>query len=678
MDEFSTIAHVVFGGEVRKHKERFYTLQKQLRQAHMAQSYEVYASIAYLVSMIVGFIGALIGVVIAFLILGMINSQGNFTNIHMPESLTWITPFTDIIIIFLGMTIMAVFGYYVTYTVIMIIPAINASDRKSKINKQIPYAVTFMYALSKGGMDIISILRALNAAESTYGEISREIGIIIRDMDYFGSDLRTAIINCINQTSSDMLQDLLTNLLSVIDSGGDVTTYLYGKTDQYLQRLMQDQKSFLEILGLIAESYVTAFVAGPLFIIIMSSVMTIIGGGSPVLLYVIIYGMLPLGSIMFVVLISMLTPTEEESTRKFEILKLNAYDTIQKEESGLSEAEDRKMVEKIKTGKNNLKFKEFIANPLGPIQEKPELSLIVSVPVAILFLILFMALTYGSLQHAMTNVSEIQRSKIANSGDPLIIFGPIIGYFDDMLIFFLLIVMIPLALFFEKKIWRERKISAEIPDFLKKLASTNETGMTLTQSIALIANANFGTMSREVQKIYRNIQWGVDVNSALKMFANSLSTALSTRVITLITKAAESSGDIRDVLNVAANDAKIGEQIRKERSDGMLIYVVIILISFCVFIYCVYTLSSSFIPVMASAGNSNAAASGSSATTQGATFIQAFNPEDYKRLFFHAAVIQGLFAGILAGVMGEGRWMSGLKYAIIMMIISYLMFALFI
>jgi flagellar protein FlaJ len=678
MNEFSTIAHVVFGGEVRKRKEKFYSLQKQLRQAHMAQPYEIYASVAYLVSMIVGFLGALIGIVIAFLILGVINSQGNFTNIHMPQSLTWITPFTDVIIIFLGMAVMAVFCYYVTLTVIMFLPAINASDRKSKINKQIPYAVTFMYALSKGGMDIISILRALNAAESTYGEISREIGIIIRDMDYFGSDLRTAIINCINQTSSDLLQDLLTNLLSVIDSGGDVTTYLYGKTEQYLQRLMQDQKSFLEILGLIAESYVTAFVAGPLFIIIMSSVMTIIGGGSPVLLYVIIYGMLPLGSIMFVVLISMLTPTEEESTKKFEIVRLNAYDTVQKEESGLSEAEERKLIDKIKAGKKNLKFKEFMDNPLGPIMESPELSLIVSVPVAILVIMLFMALTFGSLQQAMTNVTAIQNSEVANSGDPLVIFGPLIGYFDDIIIFFLLIVMIPLSLFFERKIWRERKISAEMPDFLKKLASTNETGMTLTQSIALIANANFGMMSREVQKIYRNIQWGVDVNTALKVFANSLRTALSTRVITLITKAAESSGDIRDVLNVAANDAKIGEQIRKERSDGMLIYVVIIFISFCVFIYCVYTLSSSFIPVMATAGNSNTAATGSSTSMQGATFIQAFNPEDYMRLFFHAAIIQGLFAGILAGVMGEGRWMSGLKWAIAMMVISYLMFALFI
>ncbi len=678
MDEFSTIAHVVFGGEVRKHKEKYYNLQKQLRQAHMAQSYEVYASVAYLVAMIIGFIGALVGIVIAFVILGMINSQGNFTNIHMPDSLAWITPFTDLIIIFLGMSIMAIFGYYVTYTVIMLIPAINASDRKSKINKQIPYAVTFMYALSKGGMDIISILRALNAAESTYGEISREIGIIIRDMDYFGSDLRTAIINCINQTSSDMLQDLLTNLLSVIDSGGDVTTYLNGKTEQYLQRLMQDQKSFLEILGLIAESYVTAFVAGPLFIIIMSSVMTIIGGGSPVLLYVIIYGMLPLGSIMFVVLISMLNPTEEEATRKFDIPKFNAYENVQKEESGLSEAEERKLVEKIKAGKKSLKLKEFMANPLVPIMEKPELSLIISLPIALVFIILFLGLTFGSLQQAMTNVTEIQHSRAANSGDPLVIFGPVIGYFDDLIIFILLIVMIPLALFYERKIWRDRKICSEMPDFLKKLASTNETGMTLTQSIALIANANFGTMSKEVQKIYRNIQWGTDVNTALKVFANTLNTALSTRVVTLITKAAESSGDIRDVLNVAANDAKIGEQIRKERSDGMLIYVVIIFISFCVFIYCVYTLSSTFIPVMASAGNSNAASTGGSAALQGASFIQAFNPEDYKRLFFHAAIIQGLFAGILAGVMGEGKWMSGLKWAIIMMSISYLMFALFI
>jgi flagellar protein FlaJ len=681
MDELSTIAHVVFGAEVRKHKERFYNLQKQLRQAHMAQSYEVYASVAYLVSMIVGFVGALIGIVIAFVILDLISSNGNSTNIHLPGSLSWLVPFTDIIIIFLGMTVVAVLGYYVTYTVIMLIPSVNASDRKTKINKQIPYAVTFMYALSKGGMDIISILRSLNQADSTYGEVSREIGLVIRDMDYFGNDLRTAIINCVQQTPSDLLQDLLTNLLSVIDSGGDVTTYLNGKTDQYLQRLIQDQKSFLELLGLIAESYVTAFVAGPLFIIIMSSVMTIMNGGSPILLYVIIYGMLPLGSVMFIIMISILTPGDDESTSKFVITRLNYYDAVQKEESGLPPAQEKKMLEKLVAGRKNLALKAFMKNPIAPIKEQPELSLIISVPVAILVVIIYIALTYGSLSSALQTVSAMENSimigKMKNPDNPLILYGPLIGYFTNVVVYILLIVMIPLSFFFETKTRRGRKISSEMPDFLKKLASTNETGMTLTQSIALIANSNFGTMSSEVQKIYKNLQWGIDVSSALKLFANSLNTALSTRVVTLITKAAESSGDIRDVLNVAANDAKIGEQVRRERSDGMLIYVVIILMSFAVFLYCVYTLSSSFIPVMATAGNSNTASSAVS-SMQGATFIQSFNPADYNRLFFHAALIQGLFAGILAGVMGEGKWMSGLKYSIIMVILAYAMFALFV
>jgi flagellar protein FlaJ len=110
----------------------------------------------------------------------------------------------------------------------------------------------------------------------------------------------------------------------------------------------------------------------------------------------------------------------------------------------------------------------------------------------------------------------------------------------------------------------------------------------------------------------------------------------------------------------------------------MLIDVVIIFISFVVFIYCVYTLTSSFIPVMATAASASTGGGGSTAAKQGATFIKSFNPDDYVRLFFHAALIQGLCAGMLAGQMGEGNWMSGLKYALIMVGIAYLLFTLLI
>jgi flagellar protein FlaJ len=184
-------------------------------------------------------------------------------------------------------------------------------------------------------------------------------------------------------------------------------------------------------------------------------------------------------------------------------------------------------------------------------------------------------------------------------------------------------------------------------------------------------------LSTNVKKVHKDMQWGTDVNTALKRFGNELRTNATTKIITLITKASESSGDIKDVLNIAANDARINEQIRRERADGMMIYVAIVFISFCVFIYCVYTLTSSFIPVMASAASASTG-QGSSSATKGATFIQAFNPDDYVRLFFHAALIQGICAGMLAGQMGEGNWMSGLKYGLIMMMIAYLMFTILI
>ncbi|OPY29777.1 MAG: flagellar assembly protein J [Methanocella sp. PtaU1.Bin125] len=686
MDEYSTIAHVIFGGEVKKRKDRYFTLQKQLRQAHMAQTYEVYVSVAYLTSIIIGIVGALLGLLLGFLLGGTILESTNLANLHSPISIPFLSGMAKIIVLFVSMVILGAIGYIVTFTTFMLIPSFNASERKSKINKALPSAVTFMYAMSKGGADIITIIRSLHEAESTYGEVSREIGFVIRDMDYFGNDLRVAIHNCVSQTPSDLMQDLLSNLLSVIDSGGDVTMYLNNKVEQYRMRIMQDQKSFLEILGLIAESYVTMFVAGPLFIIIMTSVMTIMNGGSPMILYILIYAVLPIGSVMFIILISMLTPSEEDRTSTFDIEVISQYDTVPME-SKEATADDKKRLGELNKARENLKFKEFMSNPIAGIKKDPIKSLYISLPVGIVLVLLLMfivwpAIGFGSLSEASNNVTQYQRGmmmgKIKFTGDPMVIYGPILSFLDDFIVFLIILALAPLTYFYEMKNHRERKIASEMPDFLKKLSSTNETGMTLTQSINLISNNNFGMLSTEVKKIHQDMQWGTDVNTALKKFANELRTNASTKVITLITKAASSSGDIKDVLNIAANDARINEQIRRERFDGMLIYVVIIFISFVVFIYCVYTLTSSFIPVMATAATGSTGSGLSSTQTQGATFIQAFNPDDYVRLFFHAALIQGLCAGVLAGQMGEGNWMSGLKYALIMMVLAYVLFTLLI
>jgi len=68
-------------------------------------------------------------------------------------------------------------------------------------------------------MNVIEILRSISKCTDTYGETAREIDVILRDMDYFGVDLKTALHNICEATPSEKFRDLMYNLLTVIDSG---------------------------------------------------------------------------------------------------------------------------------------------------------------------------------------------------------------------------------------------------------------------------------------------------------------------------------------------------------------------------------------------------------------------------------------------------------------------------
>jgi flagellar protein FlaJ len=112
--------------------------------------------------------------------------------------------------------------------------------------------------------------------------------------------------------------------------------------------------------------------------------------------------------------------------------------------------------------------------------------------------------------------------------------------------------------------------------------------------------------------------------------------------------------------------------MKRERSMSMMIYIVIIYIAFFVFVGVIYVISTTFLTEMADAGAKMA-----SSGTQ-ASFLSSFNLDEYTRLFKHACLIQGLSSGLMAGAMGEGKVLAGLKHSIVMMTIAYVIFTLFI
>ncbi len=631
---------VLFGEKIKAQKDKYHDLRIALKQARMPISYEIYVSNAIFYSVVAGIVGALLGMFLSYVVVHVIGLPERLTHLTFTPEQAWMLKYRDISIEIFIVVFLAILSGGITYMLFLVYPSFKAGERKQSIDKHLPYAVTFMYALSRGGMNIIEILRSLSKCADTYGEVANEVKIILRDMDYFGTDLRTALHNISEITSSEKFRDLMYNLLAVIDSGGDIPSYFRDKSEQYLNKAKIDQRGFLETLGLIAESYVTAFVAGPLFIIILGVMMSVMGHGSELMVYAIIYAVVPIGSMMFVVMINILTPG---TTGEAPVLETKSFVG----EITIPDTEEKPKFEKFIKSRNALKMKEMLRDPLKLFKEKPLYSLGLTAPLALIYL--FLAIFHG-----------IRKPDF-------------IDYIDDKIVFIFYIMVVPLALFYEYKKRREEWIQSHFPDFLKKLASTNETGMTLAESIQLLTRADLG-LSKEIKKVWNDINWGVSVSEALKRFANRVRTHLVARSITLLTHANESSGDIGEVLSVAARDASAEQELKHERKTSMFIYVIIIYISFMVFIGIIYIISTTFLAEMVKAGET-ATAGGRSAVPLSLTTETLGK---YNRMFFHGALIQGFTSGLIAGAMGEGSILSGLKHSIIMVTIGYLLFTLFV
>ena len=658
------VPFVVLGDRIRAQAAQYHSLRVKLQQARIPVSYEMYVSSSLFYAIVAGFIGAILGLIISFVAIEVIGLPDKLTKLTFSESTVWLIDYKWIFLSLFIIVFLSIVLGGIVYLLFLLYPAFKAGERKGDIDRNLPYAVTFMYALSNGGMNIVEIFRSLAECKDTYGEVANEVDTIVRDMDYFGHDLRTALRNTSELTPSAKFQDLMHNLLSVIDSGGDIPKYFKDKSDQYLKGAIIDQKGYLETLGLIAESYVTAFVAGPLFIIIMGVMMVLMGSGNDMMLYAIIYAVIPVGSVMFVVLIDMLSPSASGtpallSTRMkldHEVVMPPELAHLKVDKNAPADPETQRMLGLKKLwarfikSKQTLALRQTLKDPLKSVKMSPVNILLVSAPAA---LIVF-AVAYMTHRHELLS------------------FNLTVSFMDDYLVYAVYIALVPLAFFHEKKMARERKLQKQVPDFLGRMASTNETGMTIRDSIKLMAKSDTGAISKQIKLVWKDIDWGLDVNDALTRFANRIRTHVVARSITLITKANESSGDVGEVLSVAARDAETEQTLKKERAMNMMIYIVIIYISFLVFVGVIYVITDSFLSQMAAAGEQMEA----SGAAGGGGFLGAFDLDAYKRMFFHASLIQGFCSGLIAGVMGEGSVMSGLKHSLIMMTVALLIFKL--
>jgi flagellar protein FlaJ len=167
----------------------------------------------------------------------------------------------------------------VLYSWMFLKPDLEISARRRNLETNLPYALNFLAALASAGVVPTEMFGALGS-QPAYGEVAKEANWIYRDAKLFSKDLVSVLQDAAKRSPSQQFEEFLQGSVNTITSGGDLKTYLLGKSEQFAQEGRRKQKAFLESLGVMAESYVVVAAAAPLFLIVILSVMTLLSKGS--------------------------------------------------------------------------------------------------------------------------------------------------------------------------------------------------------------------------------------------------------------------------------------------------------------------------------------------------------------------------------------------------------------
>ncbi|MEF8771591.1 type II secretion system F family protein [Halodesulfurarchaeum sp.] len=659
----SRIALSLFGTFVSERRSINVRQVASLAGAHDPDTYRVYAAKTFLYATLAALAGSVFGVYIFIAVRQAMVAAG------IPDLMPWLLGVLRnepsemgilglFVLLLLSSATIGAIGAYGAYQIRWYLPRYAAGERSRRVDSTLKRNIAFLFALSRSGMPFSQVLRTLGKHTAVYGETAREFSVTMKDIDLLGADLVSSIERTSQRTPSDQLEEFTKNLASVLRSGGSLTDFLQEQYAYFLDEESAQQQRFIELLGALAEAYVTVFVAGMLFLITILVVVGLLLGGTLTFLHILVYLILGLANVGFIIYLD--TVTEDRADPEQEV----SYEAESALVPELSVSENPTDRQTSGTEAKN-RYRLAIARRLGPIRralrdparlltDRPSTILAVTVPFGLLWLV---AAWWPTLVTGVVDPAAL----------------------DDALIQVTLFVTGTYAVTYEIGHRRVKQIEAAIPDFLERLAATNEAGMSMVESFGRVARSDLGALSTEMRRTWADMQWGAHMETALRRFEHRIRTPAITRVTTLTTNAMGATNDIGPVLRIAADEAKSARRLERDRRNELLTYVVVVYVAFFVFLGIVLALDQVFIPSIPTGVDVGGGAAPGTGLGIGGSLgeLTDAKKDAYGLVFFHAGIIQGYVSGFVAGMMSDGRLSSGAKHATAMLAIAYVFFLIF-
>ncbi len=191
-------------------------------------------------------------------------------------------------------------------------PSYLVGERKRKLEAALPTAASYMTAMASAGVTPDKIF--LSLSREKIGEaIVKDAKKISRDIHVFGYDIVHALSEASLRSPSPKYSSFLEGIISTFTSGGELQRYLEVTTETLMNDKVQEEKNFIEALGVMAELFMVVGVVAPIFFIVIFAMMSMLasgegGGGSNVMMALLVYIIIPVSLLVIILLIDAQQP----------------------------------------------------------------------------------------------------------------------------------------------------------------------------------------------------------------------------------------------------------------------------------------------------------------------------------------------------------------------------------
>ena len=110
-----------------------------------------------------------------------------------------------------------------------------------------------------------------------------------------------------------------------------------------------------------------------------------------------------------------------------------------------------------------------------------------------------------------------------------------------------------------------RDVEANLPDALKQMATTLQSGGTFEMAVREVVSSDYGALSKQFRYVLDDLQSGATVDAALYKLSHRVPSPLLERTTTIISDAVRAGGGLAKVLSDVADDAAETNRLLVER-----------------------------------------------------------------------------------------------------------------